>query len=155
MEIAAATNHEIYKRFKAFSEEKDKDWKCLVGDYKEKYGENTDVDDLTIFNRLKAVYQKGRKLRGKKFEEFMDMKFKPPETTSVYLSKKLEDSPRKKQLRNKLEETQKQNRNLKRKLCEDAVEMEKMVKELFEVSKHHRQTLSASSSAVWRIVMVS
>ena len=65
MEIAAATNHEIYKRFKAFSEGKDKDWKCLVGDYKEKYEENTDVDDLTVFNPLKAVYQKRRKLRGK------------------------------------------------------------------------------------------
>ena len=73
------------------------------------------------------------------------MKFKPPETTSVYLSKKLEDSPRKKQLRNKLEETQKQNRNLKRKLCEDAVEMEKMDKELFEVSEDYRQALSALS----------
>ena len=58
----------------------------------------------------------------------MDMKFKPPDTTSVYLSKKLEDSPKKKQLSNKLEETQKQNRNLKRKLCEDAVEMEKRIR---------------------------
>ena len=138
MEIAAKTNHEIYKRFKAFS---DKDWKCLVGDYKEKYGENTAVDDLTVFNCLKAVYQKGRKLRGKKFEEFMDMKFELPETTSVYLSKKIEDSPRKKRLRNKLEETQKQNRNLKRKLCEDAVEIEKTDKELFEVSEDYRQTI--------------
>ena len=104
MGIAAATNHAVYKCFKAFSGAKDKDWKCLVGDYKKKYGENIDVDDLTAFNRLKAVYQKGKKLRGKKFEEFMDMKFKPPET-SVYLSKKLDDLPRKKQLRNKLEET--------------------------------------------------
>ena len=88
MEIAAARNHEIYKCFNSFSEGKDKDWKCFIGDCKEKYGENTDVDDLMVFNRLKAVYQKGRKLRGKKVEEFMDMNFEPPETTSVYLSKK-------------------------------------------------------------------
>ena len=130
--------------FDLFVKYKDSGWQQVASKYREQYGcdLDTSISDLAVYDRIKTVHAKAVKLRGKKREKYLEEAFNNPKTSADYLSEKLKDSPRKKQLRNKLSRTEKQNKDLKRKLDDSFEKITELDEEFENLTSDYERTLS-------------
>ena len=112
--------------------------------------------DLALLTKLKNTNKSVVSKRGIKREQFMLEEFIPPKSKAEYVSDRLQESPRKRELRSALEATRKDNRKLKRSLEKSFEETasttasleqlsddyEDALKELLKVEQHYASTVT-------------
>lgn len=124
-----------------FDRKKKEGWQAVVDEYKNMPGCSGKVGDSTIYSRIKQINNRASKLRGKALEEFLNKTFDHPQERTEYLSSVKGDSPRKKELRGRLGESEKQNRQLKRKYSDSISKLEQLDSEVDQLSSEYEATL--------------
>ena len=137
----AVTNLEIFELFK---KHKNSNKTSAIQEYRLNFmPENSeDVQDLAIYNKLKAVHDSTLLLRGKKREAYLNKDFNHPRSRAQYISDTKKDSPRKKELRKEVHTLKKENTNLKRKYGESIGQLERLDREHEQLADNYETTLS-------------
>ena len=147
-DFVVVTNGDIVDFFK---ENKDKESKVVIELFKQKFGlHKNDLSsgphDMSVSKNLKTIYSKAvYNLRGKKKDEFLKQEYIRVRNKAMFLSDKLQESPRKEALRETLELSEKRNRELKRKL--DSSIEEKLDQELDQITNDYKHDIARLSFA--------
>ena len=99
-----------------------------------------DGQDLSVYTKIERTFKKWKSLRGKKAKEFINTEFKPPSSPVDYLAFVVKDTPHKKELKQNLLKTRKENRGLKRKLEDSFKEIKSMDNEMNQLSYQYEKT---------------
>ena len=97
--------------------------------------------DLNLYKKMKRLYDDSLKLRGSKLENLRQKEFLSVADRATFLSRKSNDSPRKVQMRQKLEQSEAENRFLKRKLTEEIEYSSQLDTELDRLQDEYEQNL--------------
>ena len=99
---------EFYNKFK------DLTWNEVVIKFKGEFcvsKADCDSQDLSVYTKIERTFKKWKSLPGKKAKEFINTEFKPPSGLTDYLAFVVKDTPRKKELKQNLLKTRKENRD--------------------------------------------
>ena len=127
---------ELFKKYK------DSNYKEAVEQYLQHFAVDKNVQELTVYNRLKANYKRASSLRGAKLKEYLKKDFEHPRYLAEYISVKDKESPRKTKLRKDLETVQKQNTKLKRKVKESIDELRRADSEHEKLTEDYKHLIS-------------
>ena len=146
--VRKVTNGDMFKLYEQY---KDTNYKIAGEKYLEDLAVDKTVQEPTIYNRLKANYKQACSLRAKKCEQYLEKEFSHPKSSADFISNKTEDSPRKQNLRKKLDTVSKQNTQLKRKLGDRYEELEKATEENDNLFENYQRIVDHLSTQFCRI----
>ena len=137
------SNQEIFMLFK---ESKDAKVSDIVQYYDRLIGlsavqEHSRSNELTIYKRIKTVYETAVKLRGEKRTKYLCEEFQRPRRSSEFISDILKDSPRKRKLREQLHKETEQNKQLKKQLNDSFEVIAEMDNEIEYLSTNYEKTI--------------
>ena len=100
---------ELFKKNRRLS------WQSMMEIYQEEFPDAGFSVTLNLYRKIKRLYDKSQKLRGTELNNLREGAFTLLVDRATYISTKLEESPRKKVMRQELETVNTENRVLKRK----------------------------------------
>ena len=148
-DFVIVTNGDIVDFFK---EHKHKEWKVIIELFKQKFGlhendSSSGPHDMSIYKNQNLFIQKLFTIFMAKKDEFLKQEYIRVRNKATFLSDKFQESPRKKALREKLELSEKRNRDLKRKLNSSVEELEKLDQELDQITDDYKHDIARLSFA--------
>ena len=103
--------------------------------------EHSQSNELTIYKRLKTVYETAVKLHGEKQTKYLCEEFQRPWRKSEFISDILKDSPRKRKLREQLHKETEQNKQLKKQLNDSFEVIAEIDNEIENLSTNYEKTI--------------